>query len=57
MPGSLLGVLQHNVSLDALDEDIGVESGKYVDDMSVKPLEAENADHVDGEFVGTRNDA
>ena len=33
--GSLLGVMQHNVSLDGLDDDLPIESSKYVDDMSV----------------------
>ena len=31
--GSLLGILQHNVCLDHLDDDLDVDSSKYVDDM------------------------
>lgn len=35
MQGSLLGILQHNVSLDSLDDGLEDSTSKYVDDMSV----------------------
>ena len=33
--GCLLGILQHNVCLEGLDDDLNVETSKYMDDMSV----------------------